>query len=238
MPTLDAAGNARILLRKYLWRAFFTNRYEFATGSAALNDYRYLRAVIAGDESSFSSIFDEDQYPLATVDEIKAAGWPKLRNTLARGILAVSLYAGARDFADESLATRNLLRKREYHHLFPEHLLAEDGRMKKSDIDSALNCALITWNTNRRIAAKAPIAYLRERSEGAPSGEDDVRRRLATHLIPFDALNIPEYSDLQNDAKSDAIHHDYNAFLEARAEWIKAAADALVAGQDIPRNQP
>ena len=108
MPTLDAAGNARILLRKYLWRAFFTNRYEFATGSAALNDYRYLRAVIAGDESSFSSIFDEDQYPLATVDEIKAAGWPKLRNTLARGILAVSPTQVLVLLQIVSLATRNL----------------------------------------------------------------------------------------------------------------------------------
>lgn len=180
LPSLDAAGNARKLLKQYLWRAFFTSRYESAAHTAALNDYRYLRAQITGEESTSVSIFDDDQYPLVSMDELKEAGWPKRRDTLARGILAVFLRSGSLDFADESLANRESLKKREYHHLFPERLLVEDGKMQKDEVDRALNCALITWNTNRSIAAKAPLDYLRER----PRSCSNVLPMTATPLAP------------------------------------------------------
>ena len=34
--TLDAHGHARTVLRRYLWRSFFTDRYDRATNDAAL----------------------------------------------------------------------------------------------------------------------------------------------------------------------------------------------------------
>src|SRR5690606_28865844 len=44
---LDAEGRARTILRKYLWRAFFSNRYEKSTNSRALVDFLELRASVA-----------------------------------------------------------------------------------------------------------------------------------------------------------------------------------------------
>ena len=233
LPTLDAAGRTRILLKKYLW-SFFTNRYEFAAGTAALNDYRYIKAEAQRGTHPSTSIFD-DEYQIANEEMIKDAGWPKRRNTLTRGILAVSLRAGGLDFADESPISRDSIRSREYHHLFPDHLLKEDGHLVNGEGDKAINCALITWNTNRNIAAKAPLAYLRERVKNAPEGEPGVRRRLATHAIPFAALNVSDHADLSAEEKTESIRRDYAAFLDARAKWIKAAADALANGEDIPR---
>ena len=115
-------------------------------------------------------VFDQIQYPLPTIEELERAGWPRRRDTLARAVLAVSLKGGARDFADGERVTRRHLARREYHHLFPDHLLTGDGEMSSTDSFRALNCALITWNTNRRVAAKEPLEYLEERTMRAALG--------------------------------------------------------------------
>lgn len=44
----DALGNTRTLLKRYLWRSFFTDRYEKAAATAALQDYRGLSKNISG----------------------------------------------------------------------------------------------------------------------------------------------------------------------------------------------
>ena len=45
---LDAEGRARAMLRKYLWRAFFTNRYEKSTNTRATVDFNELKPLITG----------------------------------------------------------------------------------------------------------------------------------------------------------------------------------------------
>src|SRR5690606_22750325 len=106
-----------------------------------------------------------DQYPLPDQATMLRAGWPKTKETVARGIMAMSLRAGGRDLADGTAASIESLPKREYHHLFPDSLIQGAGEMQVGDSYRALNCALVTWNTNRNISAKAPLVYLRERVE-------------------------------------------------------------------------
>ena len=54
MPqALDEHGEARAILRKYLWRSFFTERYDRAANSGALQDHRGLVArIVHGDKSA------------------------------------------------------------------------------------------------------------------------------------------------------------------------------------------
>ncbi|MHB8378147.1 MAG: GmrSD restriction endonuclease domain-containing protein [Candidatus Limnocylindrales bacterium] len=235
VPTaLDELGNARTLLRKYLWRAFVTRRYEQAAGTRALQDYRALLAVLqrrASDEQV--PIFDEDIYPLPTPAELKRASWPKGRDILARGILAVSLRGGGLDLADGTPVRREVLRSREYHHLFPDSLLTQYGLLDEATSYRALNCALITWNTNRRIAASEPVEYLRERVARAALGEEEIRSRLATHSVPFDSLNVGGYAAMADaSARARRIQQDYESFLDARADAIEDGVQALCRGQD------
>jgi hypothetical protein len=234
--TLDAHGNAKALVRKYLWRSFLTRRYENAAASKALQDIRGLRAALIGDEAALPPpIFDETQFPLPTLDELKYSGWPKGRDILARGILAVVLKAGARDLADGTLASRQSLKKREYHHLFPQALLTGDGNLTTYESNRALNCALITWNTNRTISAKEPLRYLRERSEGSTFGETEIRSRLASQLIPYDALAVGRYDTIADwEARRQLIQDDYDAFLTARAELLRKPIDMLCSGKQWP----
>lgn len=207
---LDAGGRARTILRRYLWRAFFSNRYEKSTNSRALTDFTELQKYIHETGASSPAIFDNEQHPLPHADELILAGWPTKKERVARGILALALREGGNDLADGSTASRGNLQKREYHHLFP------DAHLQKLNVDSdkiyrSLNCALITWQTNRNISDKEPERYLAERRDGTDLGDDEVRGRLEKHLIPFDEM----------------VGGDYHAFLKKRAEIMHARMTEL-----------
>ncbi|GAG65989.1 unnamed protein product, partial [marine sediment metagenome] len=61
----DERGNTRILLKKYLWKAFFTDRYDRAVPTAILQDYRVLRKVIMGEaKEADETCVKEYQNPL------------------------------------------------------------------------------------------------------------------------------------------------------------------------------
>jgi hypothetical protein len=231
----DALGNTRSLLRKYLWRASLTGRYEAAAATASFQDFRALRDVLqgAGDERDVP-LFNEEQYPIPGAEALKAARWPKSRDSLARGTLNVCIAAGAHDVADDAVATREHLQKREYHHLFPAALLEKAG-VSSREIYLGLNCALITWRTNRTIGAQEPLAYLRERVKRADLGEDEIRRRLETHFVPFDELSVGGYDAIGDEAERAArVRSDYGQFLSRRAELLVEPIQALCSGHRLP----
>lgn len=230
----DAKGNVRALIRAYLWRAFLTDRYANAAASAALQDFRGLRAAIAdGADRSAIPIFNESDFPLPTTDELVKAKWPKSKDTLARGLLAASLRAGALDLADGVPVSSAHVKLREYHHLFPDSLLTQDGGLEEKDSFKALNCALITWNTNRAISAKEPIKYLRERVERGTLGEDAIRARLTSHLVPYDALNVGEYVKIKDaEKRKEKIRENYESFLQSRAKDLVPVLRALFDGRE------
>lgn len=234
---LDARGNAVALLRRYIWRAFCTGRYESAAATRAVQDYRGLRAQLTGIAGVDIPVFDDEIYPLPSTDDLIRASWPKSRDVLARTILAVSLLGGARDFADDALVGREHLAQREYHHLFPDAFLtrADMGALPTSHSYRALNCALITWNTNRNISAKEPLAYLRERTNASQRGESEIRARLASHLVPFDELAVEAPMTLTPEERRTRIQGDYKRFLEARAKRMVEVLRILCEGRAWPQ---
>ncbi len=200
---LDAEGQVRSILKKYMWRAFFTRRYERSTATRLLADYNELRPYVANPNTTLPTIFDEESNALPDANELMEAGWPKKKDRLGRAILALSLRHGGLDLADGSPASVGNLSKREYHHLFPSaHLKAK--KVPDAKIFRALNCALVSWRTNRAISDKEPEKYLAERRTVPGPSEDEVRDRLASHLIPY----------------LEMVNNDYDAFLEKRAELV------------------
>jgi hypothetical protein len=208
---LDAEGRARSIFRKYLWRAFFSNRYEKSTNSRALSDYLELRDLLDG-KAVVPAIFGS-QYPLPEQDELILAGWPTKKERLARAILALALREGGHDLADGSTATRANLRKREYHHLFPDAHLTKQ-QVDRGEIYRSLNCALITWKTNRNISAKEPERYLAERLDGTGVDEKEIRERLSKHIIPYDEM----------------VAGDYPIFLRQRAGMVHNKMQEICGG--------
>jgi len=208
----DAGGNARTLIRKALWRACYTNRYGKTSATRAYADYKALRDIIAGKTDTACELFDEVFNPLPAKEEMVLAGWPGRKDRLPRAMMATGLRRGALDFADGASITPDNFHGREFHHLYPVGVLSGDRADEK--VNRALNCALISWTTNRKVGAQTPAEYIAKRAAKASLGENVVRQRLESHLVPFDAL----------------VGNDYDAFLMARAELIHADMTSLCEG--------
>ncbi|WP_296721994.1 DUF262 domain-containing protein [Erythrobacter sp.] len=200
----DNGGNARTLIRKALWRACYTNRYGKTSATRAYADYRILRDMVAGKADPGCELFDEVFNPLPAKEEMVLAGWPGRRDRLPRALLATGLRRSALDFADGASITPDNFHGREFHHLYPVGVLSGDRADEK--VNRALNCALISWTTNRKVGAQTPSHYIANRAAKASLGENVVRQRLESHLIPYDAL----------------IGDEYDGFLMARAELMHA----------------
>lgn len=234
----DKRGFCETILKKYIWSAFFTDRYENSAATRAHSDCVALKKILSLPELDTSSdpayqevpIFDRKQYPLPDMEQLLAVGWPKRANIRARAILAVSTLLGAYDFADGQKITPQNIADRHYHHIFPLSLLKESG-LKKERYDVALNCSLITGNTNQEIGRKDPYDYLVDRYKWA--SKDIVQDRLYSHLIPISELKTGSYIDLEDDIKANKIQKDFESFLYARAALIQKAIEKLVSGQDI-----
>lgn len=226
----DFLAKAEKLLRRYLWSSFFTDRYENAAASRAFADFKAIKALLNNPTFTDADlitvpVLNRMEFPLADVDSLITAGWPKSAGIKSRAILAVTTYLGAIDFADHKTATYDSIQKREYHHVFPDALLAE------AEVQSflALNCALITWKTNRMIGRKDPLDYLQERVEWAD--EEAVRERLKSHLISFDLLSNAHYSGLSGDPFKQKVQSDFRQFMQARASLVVAVMSILAEGR-------
>lgn len=244
--TGDKAGQANVLLKKYLWSSFFSDRYENSAASRAYADYIGLLNILKQNLKSNGQPFTENDvpvlnktlFPLATEEQLINVAWPKRVSIRGRGILAVANYFNAYDFADGSTITALNVAKREYHHIFPDALIQEANEFfGEQEINStvALNCALITGKTNRTIGRKEPLTYLKERYEWTT--EAIVSQRLHSHIIPLAELKAGDYEGLSDEAKAKKIKTDYEKFLVARAELIVKAVQRLTNGEDVTMSE-
>ncbi|MBK9399805.1 MAG: DUF262 domain-containing protein [Bacteroidetes bacterium] len=240
--TGDQAGQANVLLKKYLWSSFFTERYENSAASRAYADYMALLNIIKGNKKATGQPFQEMDvpvlnrsfFPLSSEEQLLNVTWPKRVSIRGRGILAVANYFGAGDFADGSIINAINVSKREYHHIFPDALIQEANEFYAEDeINStiALNCALITGNTNRSIGRKEPLTYLKERYEWV--SEAIVSQRLNSHLIPLERLKAGDYEGLSDEAKANKIKADFENFIASRAALIVRAVAKLANGEEV-----
>lgn len=178
---------------------------------------------------AFPYIFPEEQ--------LISVIWPKNVSIRGRGILAVANYFNAADFADDSIITADNVLKREYHHIYPDSLIEEAKEFYPEELNSmlALNCALITDNTNRVIGRKDPLTYLKERFNWV--NETKVKQRLSSHLIPINELAAGSYENMGKQEKADKIKKDYEAFLAKRASRIIDAVKRLASGEDVSASE-
>lgn len=209
----DQEAVARTLIRKAVWRAIFTDRFLKTATTRAFADFKSIKKLLHDSSSDeLPPLFDENLYPLPTDEELIRSGWPTQRDRLGRAVIVASLRDGGLDFASDEKASADNIGKREYHHIFPRALV--DGRFPKEEVNSALNCALISWKTNRKISAKSPAEYIADRAKFAKISMDVVKERLESHLIPFNAL----------------IAGDFRAFLDVRAKMIHKRMTKLANG--------
>ena len=229
----DKRGQDELLLKKYLWYSFFTDRYENSAATHAFYDFIALKRLISGERKEDGSRYVEKDVPifsdhkLVEKEELLTAEWPKRGTIRGRAILAVACRLRALDFSTgEPMDERNI-EHRHYHHLYPDALL------KEAEINSylALNCALIADKTNMKIGRKDPLQYLKDRYEWTT--QEIVSERLQSHLVPIPELANGGYEGLTEPVKKEKIIKDFDLFLRKRAELVINAVQLLVAGRQI-----
>src|ERR1035437_4040322 len=229
----DKRGRDELVLKKYLWHAFFTDRYENSAATHAYSDFKGLQSVISGKAKPDGSVFSFDdvpifkEYSLVDADELMTVEWPKRANIRARAVLAAASRLGALDFSTSERLDANNVDERHYHHIYPDALLKEAG------VESyrALNCALIKDKTNISIGRKDPLQYLKDRYER--SSESIVRERLQSHLIPIKELANGGYEGLSTTEKDAKLKRDFDLFLRKRAELVIKAVILLAEGRQL-----
>ncbi len=233
MESGDKRGQDELLLKKYLWYAFFTDRYENSAATHAFSDFIALRRLIKGESKENGTRYNETDVPifadhrLVEKEELLAAEWPKRATIRGRAVLAVACRLGALDFSTgERLDAKNI-EQRHYHHLYPDALL------KEAEINSylSLNCALISDKTNMTIGRKDPLKYLKDRYDW--TSQEIVSERLQSHLVPVSDLANGGYEGLAETIKKEKIKNDFAQFLRKRAELVIKAVHLLVAGRQI-----
>ncbi|MBN2329000.1 MAG: DUF262 domain-containing protein [Candidatus Omnitrophica bacterium] len=229
----DQRGQNELLLKRYLWHSFFTDRYENSAATHAFADFTALHKIIRGEKKEDGSLFTINDVPifsdheLVDVDELLTAEWSKRATIRGRAILAVACRFGAFDFSTgEKLDAANI-DQRHYHHIYPDALL------KEANINgyTALNCALISDKTNISIGRKEPLTYMKDRFQW--TSEEIVRERLQSHLIPITELANGGYENLSEDEKRMKLTRDFDVFLRKRAELIMKAVHWLSEGRQL-----
>lgn len=229
----DKRGQDELLLKKYLWHSFFTDRYENSAATHAYSDFMALKKVVCGERKEDSSLFGESDIPifkdhqLSAEEELINAEWPKRATIRGRAILAVACRLGASDFSTGERIDALNIHNRHYHHVFPDALLNE------AEIHSsvALNCALITDKTNISIGRKDPLEYLKDRFQW--TSEAIVNERLQSHLIPVPELANGGYEGLSDTAKKEKLKRDFDQFLQKRAVLVMKTVRLLAEGRQV-----
>mgnify|MGYP000896495175 CR=1 FL=1 len=233
----DKLGQDEILLRKYLWYSFFTDRYENAAASRAFADFNVLKRIITGESKQDGSKYGIEDVPifsehnLAEVEELMTAEWPKGGTIRGRGVLAVACRLGALDFATGEHLNAGNIERRHYHHLYP------DALMKEAGINSylALNCALIADTTNIAIGREDPMQYLMDRYKW--TSDTIVSERLQSHLIPIEELKNGGYEGLSDSEKNAKLVTDFDAFVRRRAELVFKAVKQLSESRQLSASE-
>ena len=232
----DERGMHELLLKKYLWSAFFTDRYENAAASHAYYDYINLKRIITNAFNENGRpyveadvpVFNRQLHPVSDADELLTAGWPKRETIRGKAVLAVACRLGSYDFATSQKIDRTNINKRHYHHIYPDALL------KEAEIESfrALNCSLIADDTNLNIGRKDPLQYLKERYKWV--SEEIVNERLNSHLIPITELANGGYESCSSEfERIEKIKNDFDNFMRKRAILMAKAAEELTQGRNI-----
>lgn len=229
----DKRGQDELLLKKYLWNSFFSDRYENSAATHAFADFVAIRKIIRGECKDDNSKYVIDdvpifkEHPLVETEELLTAEWPKRATIRGRAILAVVCRLGALDFSTGERLDVGNIEQRHYHHIYPDALL------KEAEINGflSLNCSLISDKTNISIGRKDPLEYMKDRYKWTT--EEIVRERLQSHLIPIKELANGGYDNLSDEQKVTKLKNDFDRFICRRAELVMKAVKLLVSGHQL-----
>lgn len=147
--------------------------------------------------------------------------------------MALVFREDCRDFIDGEQMTmvKSMMTPPDIHHIFPQAYCQKIG-LDKSKWNSIVNKTPLIYTTNRTIGGVAPSKYLPRVLKEGEIDEAELRARIESHLIDYDALAADDFDTYFIDrAKKllDAIERAMGKAVPDRGseETIKRFGEAL-----------
>jgi len=191
-------------IKRWFWCSVFNQSYEKAPVSQSAKDFNELvKWIEGGSEPESVRNFNWKQGDLRQITPRQIG--------LYRGVMALILSQGTRDFYSGSTLTSTLINtgKVDDHHIFPRAFLEQNNLATKEETDCVLNRTLIDTKTNQQISDKAPSIYMSQIMQSANGGEAAI---LDSHQIP-------------SGSTSPLLTDDFPAFTM----WREGKLEALIA---------
>lgn len=212
------------LIREFLWRSSFSERYGARANDGLFEDYKVLKKCIEqvrkkGTLQGFPlpPVFDSASYPIG--EEViggldKPVPWIKSSSRLGQAVAAIQLAGNPKDWVSgETLDATKVQKLHEdgeldRHHVFPQKVLR--GLFKREVINHGLNGVVLRASTNKYLADADPAEYVK-RTLDEPHGptESELRARMESHLVPYDLIMA-----------GGSVKDRYAAFIECRRQRI------------------
>ncbi|WP_160169693.1 GmrSD restriction endonuclease domain-containing protein [Amycolatopsis rifamycinica] len=191
---------AKAKLRRFFWCSVFMRNYDQGSNSQAGRDFVDIEGWLSG-EGVLPEAVSDFVVPSDTLDTAKVN-----LQALYKGVIALTLSTGARDFHTGSQIVSESLQKEsiDAHHVFPKAFLQEFGP-RDAPAELILNRALIDSTTNQRLGRTGPSKYFEVIEESL--GQEQLTTILDSQLLP-------------SDENSGLFVNDYQKFLDERKEIV------------------
>ena len=224
----DRKQRGRKLLSRYLWRSFFSNRYEQQANDRLFEDFKKLQEDLVGlangkDPNMDSPIFSKSEVQIFSKEHlIKSVPWLTEKSSLSRAVVSLVLAQDSKpkDWATGEpltpLRVRELDNKGELHrhHVFPKDFLSGSDMSERAD--HGLNGVVLKAETNITLSKKDPQIYLKERCDVGRLTEADLKATVEGHLVPYNSL----VKLMRPDGGEIPIEDRYQQYIEERANIL------------------
>lgn len=186
---------------QWFWRTIFNRRYSSDVNERQATDIRELLALKADENHAF-------RLPSRDIRVDFEKGSFAAAGVSSKSLILMLVQSMPHSFLSGAQIELNKVLKKgskhEFHHIFPQKFLADQG-MEKKDINVLANICFLTRSDNNNIKAKGPADYV-------------------------DQINAVSRTQYLAEALCDEnfLRGDYNAFIKFRTEQLVMKAEQLM----------
>lgn len=176
------------VLRRWLWCGIFGEMYGGANETRYANDIEDLVDEIEGRPSQMRTV--NAAYFQAT----RLLGLQTRNSAAYKGVMALVFRENALDFIDGEQMTnvKAISTPPDIHHIFPKAYCEKTG-LPRERWNSIVNKTPLIASTNRTIGGVAPSRYLPKVKSEGQIDDAELRKRIESHLIDYDALAADDF---------------------------------------------
>lgn len=192
------------ILSRWFWCGIMGEMYGGANETRFANDIEDVVAAIQGKESQNRTI------NAAFFSATRLMSLQSRNSAAYKGIMALVYRESCRDFMKGTTMdiVKSMDESPDIHHIFPEAYCIKQGILKEK-WNSIVNKTPLLPESNRQIGGVAPSRYSQEIIKKAEIDEEQLKIRVESHLINFDAF----------------IKDDFDTYFVDRAKAIMAVIE-------------